>query len=427
MAMKFNGAVSSLAVVCMVAMGFSLSFPHAAEAAFSCQQVMSHLAPCLTYLEGGSDAPAFSCCDGVRAVNDAAGTTSDRQDACRCLKSIAGSIPAIKPDNAANLPSLCSVNVPYPISFATDCDNTTEEDDSSRRNSDDDTKEFKSKNLKAERKRRKKLSDRLLELRSLCPNITNMNKATIITDAITCIQNLQNTVEELSDELHSIDALLKEEMIPCKNEVKIHGAELEMKECGLQTEVQVTHLYGNKLWIQIICQKKNGALTKLIEAITVLGFHPQDTSVTTIKGGLLVTLCVEAYHGGFIEVAKIRDFLMDTVRNMKSSSERLNKFIQNASPAEVSFFIGNAQAAARRLQFSWPPLSSPSASPAPSEEGGFVDPADPVLLTHVRSRHHSLNGSMACGDMILGGFATALIASIYCYIRITRKYHQPHS
>lgn len=36
-------------------------------------------------------------------------------------------------------------------------------------------------------------------------------------------------------------------------------------------------------------------------------------------------------------------------------------------------------------------------------------------------RHHSSDKSAAGGDVILGGFATALIAAILCYIRVTRR------
>ncbi|KAG8365421.1 hypothetical protein BUALT_Bualt18G0103200 [Buddleja alternifolia] len=54
-------------------------------------------------------------------------------------------------------------------------------------------------------------------------------------------------------------------------------------------------------------------------------------------------------------------------------------------------------------------------SPNPGPSGG---------LTQIW-KHHSISGdnhkSIAGGDVILGGFATALIATIFCYIRITRR------
>lgn len=119
-----------------------------------------------------------------------------------------------------------------------------------------------------------------------------MNKATIITDAITYIEELQSTVRDLSDQLYQMDASFKEQTQV--KEVTDNNAEEISKNWGLlQTEIQISRLGGAKLWIHIICPKKIGVFTKLMEAFTVVGFELMDTSVTTNKGSLLVTACVE--------------------------------------------------------------------------------------------------------------------------------------
>ena len=103
------------ALMCMVVVSAPM-----AEAAITCGQVTSSLAPCITYLQKGG-APSAGCCNGVRGLNSAAKTTADRQAACNCLKSAAGSISGFNANNAASLPGKCGVSIPYKISTSTNC------------------------------------------------------------------------------------------------------------------------------------------------------------------------------------------------------------------------------------------------------------------------------------------------------------------
>ncbi|KAA8519935.1 hypothetical protein F0562_014155 [Nyssa sinensis] len=247
-----------------------------------------------------------------------------------------------------------------------------------RRHKDGESAGYKSKNLFAERRRRQKLSDRLLELRALVPIITNMNKATIIVDAIAYIQELQSCVIDISEQLHKMEAIIEEES---KTESDGTDAAEEMKKWGIETEVAVTHIDDSKLWMKIVFEKKRGGFTKLMEAISVLGFEFTNTSVTTSKGAILISSCLE-------------------------------------TKGSTSFDT-------------MPPMSATIAEPPAS---GLIDamvlsPAPPEGMPEVRriARHHSSDKSVAGGDVILGGFATAVVASIYCYIRITRRNKNPNA
>lgn len=106
-------------VACVVLMCMVVSAP-SAQAAISCGTVVSNLAPCLSYLRNGGAVPA-QCCNGVKSLFNAANTTPDRQQACKCMKSTAGTVSGIDLNNASTLPSKCGVNIPYKISPNTDC------------------------------------------------------------------------------------------------------------------------------------------------------------------------------------------------------------------------------------------------------------------------------------------------------------------
>ncbi|XVF25942.1 hypothetical protein REPUB_Repub13aG0257400 [Reevesia pubescens] len=186
-----------------------------------------------------------------------------------------------------------------------------------RRVEDAENKEFKSKNLHAERRRRQKLSDRLLTLRSVVPIITNMNKATIIEDAITYIQELQKTSQVPTEQLLEIEGSSEEEKRAMR--IQIDAAE-DMKKCGIKEEVKVSNIDGNKVLIKIILEKKKGCFTKLIEAMNYVGFELSETSVTSFKGAMLISSCVQGTYGDTLMVEQTRELLLEVIRSMRDCS-----------------------------------------------------------------------------------------------------------
>ncbi|XP_068316593.1 transcription factor DYT1-like [Pyrus communis] len=175
--------------------------------------------------------------------------------------------------------------------------------------------EFKSKNLFAERRRREKLSGRLLALRALVPNITNMNKATIVEDAITYIQELQQKVNLLKDQIFEMEASSEETLEPNTEETHPDAAE-EMKKFGIQTEVNVTKIDGNKLWVKAVLEKKRGGFTKLMGAMTAFGFELTDTSITTSSGAMMVSSCVTGFSCETLEVEQTRELMLEIINDM---------------------------------------------------------------------------------------------------------------
>ncbi|TKY63629.1 Non-specific lipid-transfer protein 3 [Spatholobus suberectus] len=110
-----------LAIVCL-ALGATIP---KTQAEVTCNQVVSNLTPCISYVVyGGAKVPS-QCCNGIRNLYNLAPTKPDRQAACNCIKNgVRNSGFTYSKFNlnlAASLPKKCGVNIPYQISPDTDC------------------------------------------------------------------------------------------------------------------------------------------------------------------------------------------------------------------------------------------------------------------------------------------------------------------
>nr|AZB50351.1 transcription factor aborted microspores [Physalis pubescens] len=233
-----------------------------------------------------------------------------------------------------------------------DSDQNEEEDDPKyrRRNG----KGPQSKNLMAERKRRKKLNERLYALRALVPKISKLDRASILGDAIEYVMELEKQVKDLQLELeeHSDDEggrNIQDQVHPdvlshkgTKNRPKSekgkisNGSNKELSinsnDCNdpsrknqeveendklqqMEPQVEVAQLDGNEFFVKVFREHKTGGFVRILEALNSLGLEVTNVNATRHTCLVSSIFKVEKRDNEMVQADHVRDTLLELTRN----------------------------------------------------------------------------------------------------------------
>ncbi|TYJ03579.1 hypothetical protein E1A91_A12G037900v1 [Gossypium mustelinum] len=213
-----------------------------------------------------------------------------------------------------------------------------------------------SKNLVAERKRRKKLNERLYSLRSLVPKISKLDRASILGDAIEFVKELENQKKELQDELeeHSdndngakktgmngvhkkfqSEIFLQNDQIPVyfnpehdkgPNGFPVGGngsvsraQNQEVDTCAdktqqMEVQVEVAQIDGNQFFVKVFSEHKPGGFVRLMEALDSLGLEVTNANVNSFRGLVSNVFKVEKKDSEMVQADHVRESLLELTR-----------------------------------------------------------------------------------------------------------------
>ncbi|KAK1414077.1 hypothetical protein QVD17_29816 [Tagetes erecta] len=166
-----------------------------------------------------------------------------------------------------------------------------------------------SKNVASERNRRKKLNDRLFALRAVVPNITKMDKASIIKDAIDYIQHLNDQERSIQAEIMELETQkansgvfdIDQDVVSVsteKTKKKKIGQSLDSGESRVFPleiiDLKVSYVGEKTALVSLKCRKRRDTMVKICEVFESLKLNVLTANITSFSETLFKTLFIQA-------------------------------------------------------------------------------------------------------------------------------------